>query len=231
MSAMPTLQKLELLEKIYQLYEGIIKETEFVCKSGCDSCCTCNVTVTGLETIYLINALTDEQKTILFDSIKSCFSDQRFIPKTTINEFARMLAQGQEPPDEENDPTWGSCPLIENEHCTVYGSRPFGCRNLVSEVDCRTSGFAQVPPAVLTINNIFQQYIEHLDQGGVYGNLSDMLKMLSTKPESEDERAFLTKRQGKTGFLRNERIFVLMVPPEHRKRVEKIVGKLNAICS
>ena len=137
--------------------------------------------------------------------------------------------EGKPLPDEDNDPDWGSCSLLEKEICRIYSHRPFGCRALLSSQDCKRTGYAQIPPFVLTVNNIFVQYIESLDQGGFTGNLVDVLYGIlsgqdfgkSGKPANGESKR----------FVRNERISVLMVPPEHHERVKPLLQQLNQIAS
>lgn len=145
-----------------------------------------------------------------------------------MNQFARLCAQGKPIPEEENDPEWGSCFLLENDICSMYPNRPFGCRALLSTHDCKKKGFAQVPPYLLTLNNIMLQYIEHLDKGGFSGNLADMLNYL-IKPDPIKENQPADCRLPSRFFLRNEAISVLMAPPEHRSRIRVLIDTLNDI--
>jgi len=130
-------------------------------------------------------------------------------------------------PEEENDPAWGKCPLLENDRCTVYDVRPFGCRAMVSKTDCRKTGSAQMPPWVLTVNNVFLQAIEHLDQDGYSGNLSDMLLLALSGSEASHRSMQNHGLENKEMFVKNEPIPCLMIPPEHRERMTPIVRDLS----
>jgi hypothetical protein len=126
--------------------------------------------------------------------------------------------EGCEIPDEENDPGWGACPLLSNRICTIYRVRPFGCRSLVSIEECVVDGVATLSPLTLTVNNVFMQYIEHLDCNGVSGNLSDMFlalakNNLSTQPIT----------------IRNQKMDGVMVPPEHRQKLGPLLQELSRI--
>jgi len=219
---------IELLKKVYSLYDEAIGHIDLACRKKCSSCCTCNVTMTSLEACFLIASLTQQEKRNLQTRIKQHFPQQRYIPKMTTNMFARMCKERKEIPEEGNDPSWGKCPLLVNDLCILYDARPFGCRALISQAHCRKKGYAQVPPIVLSLNNLFLQAIEHMDQGGFSGNLSDMLTLfladsvLENFPDplkiTDDER-----------FLLNEKIGVLMIPPEHREKVRALLEKLSLL--
>lgn len=137
--------------------------------------------------------------------------------------------EGKDIPEEENDPAWGRCPVLKEEMCTVYDARPFGCRALMSQIDCSENGYAQVPPEVMTMNNVLMQVIEHVDQKGISGNFSDiMLLFLSDEPPAGNLRAFATQHKGKH-LLLNEKIPVLMIPPEHRQKLASFIEKISSI--
>ena len=81
---------------------------------------------------------------------------------------------------------------------------------------------------MLTVNNIFLQTMEHLDRHGCFGNLSDVLLGLSS---GENERCY---RDGKIdcakmGLIKNQAMTVLMIPPDHREKVEPILDQLRRI--
>ena len=120
--------------------------------------------------------------------------------------------------------------LLEDDLCRFYANRPFGCRVLVSTLDCRTNGYARIDPYVLTLNHLFLQYIEHMDPDGFSGNLTDMLGLLlPDKKGAVDFNGADLSADGR--FVKNEPIRMLMVPPEHRKRVRPVLEQLNAILS
>lgn len=220
--------KLDVLKKVYALYDTAVGHFQAECHPKCSSCCTCNVTVTRLETAFLIDCLTDTERKALGNRLAHYFPEQRYIPKMTTNCFARLCAQGKTIPEEDNDPSWGRCPILEDDMCGLYHTRPFGCRALMSQVSCEKNGYAQVPPIVLSINNLFVQYIEHLDAKGFSGNLSDMLTVFlpvgragpcpGSPGNTNDAR-----------FVFNEKITVLMVPPEHRQKLGPLLGQLSGL--
>lgn len=219
---------IECLRKIYALYDKQIKRFDVVCQKKCSSCCTCNVTLTGLEASYLTASLTQEAKKNLQTMIKTHFPKKRYIPRMTTNMFAKMCMEGKELPEEENDPSWGKCPLLVDDMCSIYEFRPFGCRALMSQVHCQKKGYAQIPPMVLTMNNVFLQYIEHMDESGIFSNLSDMLELLLSS-EMTDNFSDQKKIPDTSRFLSNEKISVLMVEPQHREKIRSLLDTLSFI--
>ncbi len=218
------------LGALYALYERALEKILKLegagpaCRQGCAGCCTCNVTVTSLEVEFLFLRLGSQAKQRVVKKVKDNFPEKRYIPALTTNGFVQACMSGQETPEEENDPLWGQCPLLENNLCTVYESRPFGCRAMMSEVSCEKTGYARMPPRVLTLNNIFLQYIEQMDQPGVFGNLSDMILLFS-------EAGYTRPDPDRTGrhFIRNQKIPVLMIPPEDRAAMAPVVREITAL--
>jgi hypothetical protein len=220
MEAAVPCQKIGIINKIYQLYQGALADTRVVCQEGCSDCCTCNVIVTSLEVKYLVESLDSTGLADMAQRLKDNFPGRRYIPKMTTNRFADLCVSGQEIPEEENNPDWGKCPLIKASRCTLYPARPFGCRSMISQVNCRQTGFAQLPPLALTITNIFLQYIEHLDHQGFSGNLCDMLDLYLKNPEN------FKKNQH---CIDNVKMKVLLIPPEHRSAVAPLLKQLAAL--
>ncbi len=220
---------MDLLKKIYSLYDEAMEDAgeDMVCREKCSACCTCNVTLTSLEANFLIGSLNMEKKKDLQDRIKKKFPLKRYIPKMTTNRFARLCMENAGIPEEENDPASGVCPLLENDLCTVYEARPFGCRALVSDIHCSREGYARVPPLVLTINTLFLQVIEHLDQNGFSGNLSDMPEAVSPGKGLFYKADSFNNMYKEKLFVRNEKIPMLMVPPEHQRKLRVLIGKLS----
>jgi len=219
MNTRQDLTALDRLREIYHLYDRFMASETSVCKEKCADCCTCNVTITTLEADLLLTSLSPVEKNALYNRIIRHSPQKRFIPKMTFNTFVRWCMEGRNIPEEENDPAWGTCPLLADDLCTIYDARPFGCRALMSRHLCRDRGHAQIPPRVMTANNLFLQAVEHLDQNGFSGNLSDMLTRLpEDEPGPTDHR-----------FVPNEAIPVLMVPPEHRADMAPVIQQLSTL--
>lgn len=216
------------LHRVYSLFENVIKEYTFLCREKCAACCTCNVTMTGLEAKLILRGLDDSDRKSLRERILTGFPQKRFIPKISTNQLARLCVQGEPVPEETNDPHWGSCPLLINNLCTIYAVRPFGCRALMSETDCRKNREAQLPAVLLTICNLFLQFIEHLDEKGVSGNLSDILSW-SLAGDNSDKRVLESPAVKNTHLPTNEPVTAWMIPPEHRRIIEPIFMELQRI--
>ncbi len=221
----------DLLEKIYSLYDEAVEPMTHVCKEKCASCCTCNLTLTSLEAGFIMNSLAIGEKKDLQIRIGQRFPLKRYVPKMTTNGFARMCMENIDIPEEENDPSWGICPLLEDDLCTVYEARPFGCRSLMSEIPCGQDGYARIPPLGLTLNTLFLQAIEHLDQKGFSGNLSDMLLLFLSEKGMDDMTEGFNDISGERFFMRNEKISVLMVPPVHQKALKTLIRELLGLLS
>mgnify|MGYP001118782573 CR=1 FL=1 len=217
---------IDRLNHIYHLYDQITGSAAPACGPGCARCCTCNVTLTSLEARWMTDRLPSPRHQTLLEIITHRFPAKRYIPKISANRFARLCMEDTDLPEEENDPSWGNCPLLENDLCTVYDVRPFGCRAMMSETDCRDTGCAQMPPWILTVNNVFLQAIEHLDQDGYSGNLSDMLLTLAGS-ETTHQGIHNLSLKDERRFVRNEPIKYLMIPPEHREQMAPIVRNLS----
>jgi len=218
---------IDRLTDIYELYDRIIGSTALACGPGCAGCCTCNVTLTSLEARMMTDRLPSPRREIVHAAIPHRFPAKRYIPKMSTNRFARLCMEDADLPEEKNDPAWGQCPLLENDLCTAYDVRPFGCRAMVSETHCRDTGSAQMPSWVLTVNNVFLQAIEHLDQDGYSGNLSDMIPLILSDNELTHHDMQDHDLKNKELFVKNEPIKYLMIPPEHRERMAPIVRNLS----
>ncbi len=216
------------LEEIYQLHADAIKEVDAKCEKQCASCCTCNVVMTSLEARYLLSSMGLEEKKVLKKMLEDQFPPKRYIPELTTNQFARYCIEGKQIPEEQNDPSWGNCPALNVDLCTLYEVRPFGCRALLSQGDCSQLGYAQMPPIVLTINDICMQVIEQMDQNGICGNFSDIMALFLSENVPKDLPG-MVQNDTHSRFLINEKITVLMVPPEHRKQLSPLLEKISAI--
>jgi hypothetical protein len=221
-------QKLDLLDRIYDIYDAFTSNLEVACRKYCAHCCTSNVSLTTLEGYRLVHSLESDQRDQLLRGLMPASEKRIFRPLLTTNRIAELCRQGQEIPDEAFGDPAEICPLLEEKACPVYPLRPFGCRCLVSRVPCRKSGSAEMPDFVLTVNTVFLQTIEHLDATGCTGNLADVLLCLLS---DEKRQAY---RKGRlscsaTGLIGNHPLTVLMVPPEHRNRLLPILSDLGKL--
>ena len=214
------------LGEIYALFDTAMAEFPFACAKQCSDCCTCNVTATGLEIAYIQYRL----KGRALDDIRlrpaRAGQSRRFRPLQTTNGFALACMEGRDTDEEENDPSWGTCPLLEDGICTIYPVRPLGCRVMMSTTPCRQTGQADMPFLALTITTIFMQFVEHLDAGGVYGNFLDLLE------HAENNILDCNGLPGKgniSGITPNLKIPALMIPPEHVEKTRNLVQSIGSI--
>lgn len=257
--------KLDVLDRIYRIYDDFAGNLDVVCKKHCDTCCTRNVTLTTLEGYRIVDYLILNGKEDLFNNIGKDLHKKRFQPSITTNRLAELSVAGKDIPDEKSHYFQGECPILTDRQCPVYKVRPFGCRCFVSKHSCGEKGYAEVDEFVLSVNNIFLQYIEHIDSQGCSGNLIDILlyfepqerahsPKLAAGLASESENSKLpygrrfpeaccgelqsseARRNYKEGLLNcvennlisNRSIPALMIPPEHRLKIQPI---LQAILS
>lgn len=217
-----------VLEKMYEIYEDFIGDYNFACRKHCSHCCTRNVTMTTLEGYYLLNGIDPSIRSDLMTHVKQQSEIKRFTPQVTINRMADLCARDQDLPEEENDEGWGPCPVLDKDICPLYDMRPFGCRCMLSKQNCGTVGYADVPSWVISVNNIMMQYIEHVDARGFSGNFTDIMLFLN---DSNNFDAYTQDRHMDcpSPLLSNQPVYVLMVPPEDRKRIDPLLQAIRSI--
>jgi hypothetical protein len=78
---------------------------------------------------------------------------------------------------------------------------------------------------VLSVNTIFLQIIEHLEENGCSGNLIDVLGVMASE---KNRRAFENNalKCSTAELYANQPLKVLMIPPEHRTKMEPILKSL-----
>ena len=100
---------------------------------------------------------------------------------------------------------------------------------MVSRTPCVDQGFADMDEFHVTVNNVLIQYLEHIDAGSIMGNLNDLL------PKFGDEQ--IRDSYWKTGilepepprFIANRLLTVLMIPPEHRERIQPVLMEIQKV--
>ncbi|MEZ4524428.1 MAG: YkgJ family cysteine cluster protein [Desulfobacterales bacterium] len=219
-------RKEAMLDHIYRVYEKLAVPDNIACKRGCSPCCTCNVTLTGLEAVRIAGYILTEGKTELIDAVKAASGRKRFQPGFTTNQMADFFMRGEDIPEEEIDPAWGVCPLLENDECMVYPVRPFGCRCMISAVNCRETGYADMTEFTAAVNMVFLQYIEHVDAGGYFGNLTDMLLYLLENGNLENCCEGIQGNRPEN-LIVSQPLHFLMVPPEFREKIRPILQALE----
>lgn len=221
-------QRLNVLIEIYRLYDDFAGGLNVACKKYCAGCCTVNVTMTTLEGYLIARHSVSNGPSDTFLHAQGAISKNRFKPKTTTNRLAGLCAKGGDPPEEENEHSNESCPLLKGDLCPIYGVRPFGCRCFISKNDCRKAGYAEVDPFFITVNTLFLQIIEHIDSMGFSGNFADVLLLMATKENRDHYKMNTLKRPG-VDLVSNMPVNVLMIPPEHRIKVKPILEALLSI--
>ncbi|MBT4268670.1 MAG: hypothetical protein HN580_05430 [Deltaproteobacteria bacterium] len=208
-------RKRAILKEMYRIHAATISDLDLACKIKCADCCTRNVTMTTLEGLEIDQNLSHEKRDDFYRSLASKADHRRFHPTITVNGMADKCAKGETLPEEHLDPDWGRCPLLIENQCSVYEFRPFECRSFVSTRNCRESGYADMSPLTININNLFRQYIEHIDADAFSGNLTDVLLHL------QDQKS--------TSLIANRAVSVLMVEPEYQAQLDPIMKALNTI--
>jgi Fe-S-cluster containining protein len=220
--------KIAVLDQIYRIYDGFVTKLNIACKKYCTGCCTRNVTLTTLEGYLIATHMISYGKTGLFENIERAIPKRRFQPQTTTNRLADLCMKGEDPPEEKHDGSNERCPLLKDNLCPIYSVRPFACRCFVSKKDCRKQGYAEVDPFVLSVNNLFLQFIEHVDSQGFSGNLIDVLTFMASKTNRHNYKKNPQNHPGAV-LIPNLKITVLMIPPEHRVEITPILKALQNI--
>ncbi|MDA8405169.1 MAG: YkgJ family cysteine cluster protein [Desulfobacteraceae bacterium] len=219
--------RLKALDQLYAVYDQFTGNRNVACQKFCADCCTCNVTLTGLEAARITAGLDENTKQAIRWKLTNLLARPRFIPEITINRLADICAQGGEPPEEVVDPAWGACPLLENKSCPIYDVRPFGCRCMTSFQKCSDTGVADIDDFSLTVNHVFLQLIEHMDKNGSFGNISDMLAdVLSGGAVASKTRS---GSHHSPRLIPNSPLNTLLIPPGHREKIQPILAALRTI--
>jgi len=222
--------KLALLQRVYDLYDEFIENWDTACHRRCARCCTRNVTMTTLEGYGIIHHLLETGSLDRLEKIDTEAGKPRFQPQITVNLMAKLCRDGSDLPEESIDPAWGPCPVLQDNECSLYAVRPFGCRSMVSSSNCAEIGCADMDPFIITANTVFQQVLEHIDVMGCFGNFTDILRVLRLEDhrKSYEQRKLICQR---VTLLPNRPLRLLMVPPEHRNRIQPIIQALSGLPS
>ncbi len=221
--------KWKKLEDLYRLHDDFLSSADSSCRRGCATCCTRNVTLTSLEGSYLLGNLNDTLKTETLKRIREHLDKPRLVPLLTVNAMAQLCIHGEDLPEESCDPAWTPCPLLDEGSCTVYTFRPLACRAMVSKSVCGSSGEADMDDVLFTLNNVFMQVLEHMDQGGAYANMMDMLLHLSEGERLEHYKIQGVHKDLPPEFLLNRTLMFLMIPPDHRAMMKPVIEALQAL--
>jgi Fe-S-cluster containining protein len=219
--------KLRILDQIYGIYDTFSAGLTVACVRGCAACCTQNVTMTTLEGYRIIEDLSTGQVD-LFLLLGRSAQQERFQPSVTTNALAALCMEGKDPPEENHDRPMASCPFLSNKECLIYLHRPFGCRCFFSTQKCDAIASAVVDPFLVTVNTLFLQIIEHIDAGGLGGNMTDVLLFLESEKHRKQYEGAASLNYPQELSM-NRSIPGLLVPPEHISRIQPILQKINNI--
>ncbi|MDH4319553.1 MAG: hypothetical protein OEV64_14290 [Desulfobulbaceae bacterium] len=216
-------KKIELLHLIY-LHAGEFHGTGWACKKGCSACCTQSVTMTTLEGREIVSFLKKRGAINVCESVSKA-AGKIEIPKMTTNRFASLCIAEDDSMDVEQEESWNfsSCIFLKEGVCTIYEARPFSCRCFLSRTPCSEQGYAVMDPVTITLNSVFQQLIEHVDQGGYWGNLVHVVGALLVDSEpdcqQEEEQCFskLLPCSPLPGFV---------ISPEEQREVKGVLDRL-----
>jgi len=220
--------KLTALNRIFAVYDRFCATLDVACKKYCAHCCTANVTLTTLEGYKIVDHLIATGKLDVIDGLKHMAATPRYQPQISTNRLAELYAAEAKVPEEEMAAEWEECSLLAKNVCAIYDLRPFGCRCFVSRKNCAETGYADIDEFTASVNTMFLQTIEHLDADGCSGNLINVLQVMA----SEDNRRAYAKDRLKcetNGLIVNWSLKVLMIPPEHRIKMEPILQELRQI--
>lgn len=221
-------EKQSRLEKLYALFEESAAEMPSACREQCADCCTRNVTVASLEGMWILDRLNADGVSRLYARTAGAGGLDRFRPVITTNALAEHTMSGEDPPEEDCRPEWTPCALLEERLCTIYGLRPFSCRCMNSKTRCGEIGAADMDEYLITLSTVFQQVIEHLDVPGFTGNFLDVMTALKEEEHRSLYRAGMLRGEA-VGLLSNRPLTMLMVPPEHRARIQPVVESIQQI--
>ena len=167
-----------LLATLYDAFADWANTFAFACHKGCATCCTRSVTMTSLEGDGIIAFLAEAGR--LSELAAPAFQPtQSRTVQCTTNAFVSAHLTGKSVDEQDN---WDlrPCPFLKEEHCSIYPVRPFGCRLFASKDPCAASGVAEMPPGYLAGATVLLQYIEHLDCGGNWSTMVELLAGMKT---------------------------------------------------
>jgi len=208
-----------LLENIYKVFETEVASIDFACHKGCSTCCTQSVMMTTAEGRAIMDILNREGRQVpeLPDT------STRPLPTCTTNGLAACyLEEKESPPEGEELWVYEPCVFLEDGHCTIYPVRPFSCRSFGSISNCAEYGTAEAPDWFITLNTVVSQLIEHLDRGGWWGNMIDVLRYLESVEKEEGTETNNVRER----LLATETIPGLLVMTEDMPVIDRFLTKV-----
>jgi Fe-S-cluster containining protein len=219
---MDTIARITALEAVYSFYDQFLEGFASACRPGCHVCCTTNVSATSLEAVHLMQSERLPDRSHLEEALLSLDDQPLYCPVLTTNQVAALCLRGEDVPDDPGHHRPGTCLFVaEDGLCTVYAHRPFACRAMSSRTACTPGGEADMEPFLVTVNLVLYQVIEHLDRGGVSGNLLDLLRHLAAGQG-------LGPAQAGMRFLKNQGLPGFLVSAEEQGRFRAFMRRLGA---
>ena len=219
---------LEQLKELYGVFEEFLKPFELACGPACDGCCTCNVSLTTLEGLFILEKLGPEDRQRMIRLIAAAPAQRFFRPRLTTNGIAAKCASGEEIADDPIDSAWGPCPLLSEGLCSIYGLRPFGCRCMVSCIRCTAGGQAEMDELILSANTLMMQIIEHIDAGGYSGNFTDVILCLANG-SIQSPQQITPSLASEYHLIGNRAIPALMIPPRYREKLNQLLHQVQEV--
>jgi Fe-S-cluster containining protein len=205
-----TVHKKELLHAIYNVYSRWVERFPLACRKGCAACCTVSVTMTSLEGEDILDFVKRKGRGKWLQEKLAGAKPGKSKAAITVNQFAEACLKHQE----VDSGTLGSwdftpCVFLEDNGCSIYEVRPFGCRSFVSFVQCATDRAAEIAPIHLTVSTVFTQIIEHVSSdGGYWSTMADILHSL-TGCETRGEIHLVPARPVPGFLLENQELQVV----------------------
>ena len=87
-------------------------------------------------------------------------------------------------------------------------------------------------PFWLTVNSLFLQFIEALDEDGSFGPMNQVLSFLIAQGDTGLDNPvtpYPTPNDCKATLAQNVAIPALMVPPEHEQQIQRVLNRLKEI--
>ncbi|MDX1774993.1 MAG: YkgJ family cysteine cluster protein [Desulfobulbales bacterium] len=194
--------KRRLLYDLYEVYQRWVELFPLACKNGCAACCTQSVFMSSLEGELILDCLMKEGRDSWLAEELARNASGNSGMRATTNQYTRACLEQQEIGEAEPD-GWNftPCVFLDEDSCSIYDVRPFGCRSFISLEQCTGISGAEIAPIHLTVGTVFTQINEHLcSDGGYWGNMTDILAYLMAGDTSAAAES-LQPAQPIPGFL------------------------------